>query len=110
MPPERPQIVDEEYMSQAMVQISFRLPLRLRMKLDAYLQAMDRPATQRSEESQDWPKTLQATINRGLEDFLASHVPKNRSGPDMKPARPAIKAKKKERQEEEQIGQEVEGV
>lgn len=90
-----PQIVNEDYLESAMVQISFRLPLRLRLQLDKYLQWMNsHAASERPTISEDWPRTQQATIGRALEDFLASHMPTERRGPDKIPPR-QIKAAKK---------------
>jgi len=76
---------DPELLNRAMVQVNVRLPVRLRDRMERYLQGMDMPSQKRAPETEDWPDTMQGLVAQAVDEFLLTHKPEGRKGPDAKP-------------------------
>lgn len=77
------------------IQLNSRVTIRTKAKLDAYIQYMDRPETDRPSETHDWPHTIQGTLEQALIEFLAKRPLRDKSGPAKKPTRTVKKGTRK---------------
>lgn len=77
------------------VQLNTRIPLSLRQRLEEHLDALyvlsDKGRLGKLE--RDWPQTLTGVVEQALENYLASHVPVDRPGPDSQADKPLPKLK-----------------
>lgn len=90
-----PSTIDASVLDQK-VQINTRVPIRLRMHLDQYRKYMERPETERPQQTHDWPRTVEEIVSQALKEFLAKHPQKERPGPERARARPVTKKQRKE--------------
>lgn len=73
---------------QGTVQMNLRIPVRLRERLDEFLQYMELDLRQRAPRTEDWPSTLTDLTVQALNDFLATHEKEVRTGPKPKAPEP----------------------
>lgn len=78
-------LTNPEYLDRATVQVNVRVPLRLRQRIDEYLQYMDLPIEKRAPETDDWPTSLGGLVQEAIDNFLVTHPRQLRRGPNVKP-------------------------
>lgn len=70
----------DEILGQSQVQLNVRIPVRLRVRMEEFLQYQERPLADRIPESEDWPTSMQALVKAAVEDYLARRPLKTRTG------------------------------
>ena len=63
------------------VQLNTRVSVELRVRMEKYLEYMDKPAAKRPESTEAWPSTIVDMIEDALTTFLADHPLQMKKGP-----------------------------
>lgn len=100
--PVRDTHIEKSYLDE-LVQVNVRIPLRLRIRIDKVAEYAKRPQKERPESTYNWPSTVQGVVQEALEEYLASHIIREKSGPKTKPPADLSKVKPKSETEEEDI-------
>lgn len=95
---DKPLEVHEKYLESAQVQLNFRIPLRLRMRVDKYTEFMRLPISRRPPHTEEWPSTMTGLVTVAIEEFLANHPLVFRTGPNKPRAVVKPKAVKKRKE------------
>lgn len=86
----------DSLLNQSTVQVNVRLPVRLRARMEEFLQYMERPPAERVPDSVPkwdkeaeaqiggWPTSNQALVQAAIEEYLAHRPLKTRTGSDLK--------------------------
>lgn len=98
--PVRDTHIEKSYLDE-LVQINVRIPLRLRIRIDKVAEYAKRPRKERPESTYNWPSTVQGVVQEALEEYLARHIVKEKSGPKPKPPADLSKVKPKSENESE---------
>lgn len=98
--PDAPIDISRKYLGKSEVQVNVRIPLRLRIRMDEFLDYMSEPSSKRSVESEDWPDSLASLVRTAIDEFLLSHPQnprrQNKTGPRKPRTTQSIKPKSKE--------------
>lgn len=100
--PVRDTHIEKSYLDE-LVQVNVRIPLRLRIRIDKVVEFSRRPRKERPESTYNWPSTVQGVVQEALEEYLSSHIVKEKSGPKPKPPADLSAIKPKVKNEEEDI-------
>lgn len=100
--PVRDTHIEKSYLDE-LVQINVRIPLRLRIRIDKVAEYAKRPRKERPESTYNWPSTVQGVVQEALEEYLSSHIIREKSGPKEKPPADLSKIQPKLPTEEEDV-------
>lgn len=92
--PVRDTHIEKSYLDE-LVQVNVRIPLRLRIRIDKVADYAKRPRKERPESTYNWPSTVQGVVQEALEEYLSSHIIREKSGPKQKPPADLSKIKPK---------------
>jgi hypothetical protein len=100
--PKKNQKIIEGLLSSSTVQVNVRLPIKLRARMEEFLQYVDQPSEHRVPDSDNWPTSIQGLVQSAIEDYLALHPLETRRGA-ARPRRPKPKIKPKKGSQEHQF-------